>query len=54
MYENQSHQETSFHQSRIVQKSASNNRIKPKFFKLMGQIMNYHIEVKKTKLSNFL
>ncbi len=29
--------------SRIVKKGV--NRVKPKFYKLMGQIMNFHIEV---------
>ena len=30
--------------SRIVKKNV--NRVKPKFYKLMGQVMNHHIEVK--------
>lgn len=31
--------------SRVIKKTGT-NRVKPKFYKLMGQIMNYHIEVK--------
>lgn len=32
--------------SRITRKGINNQRIRPKFYKLMGQIMNYHMEVK--------
>jgi hypothetical protein len=32
--------------SRLVKRSVNNARVKPRFYKLMGQIMNYHIEVK--------
>ncbi len=31
--------------SRIVRKTATSNRIKPSFFKNMGQVLNYHMEV---------
>jgi len=31
--------------SRITRKGINNQRIRPKFYKLMGQIMNYHMEV---------
>jgi hypothetical protein len=37
-------QESSASVSKIVRRS--NNRVKPKFFKLLGQIMNNHMEVK--------
>lgn len=35
-------QDVSIQASKVVKK---NTRIKPKFFKLLGQIMNQHIEV---------
>jgi hypothetical protein len=31
--------------SKIPKKSGVSNRIKPKFYKMLGQIMNSHIEV---------
>ena len=40
----QSNNQESFQQaSKIIKKPQSINRIKPKFFKLMGQIINYHM-----------
>lgn len=42
-----SNKEENFHQiSRVIKKSTGNQvRIKPKFYKLMGQVMNLHIDV---------
>jgi hypothetical protein len=37
--------ETSLNQISKIVKKPTNNRVKPKFFKLMGQIMNLHIDV---------
>lgn len=38
-------QDLSMHQS-VVGQQIKKNRVKPKFFKLLGQIMNDHVEVK--------
>lgn len=46
-YENKSRDQESNNfnnMSRVIKKN-NNTRVKPKFFKLMGQIMNYHIDV---------
>jgi hypothetical protein len=38
-------QEMSFQQVSRIVKKPTQNRVKPKFYKLLGQIMNLHIDV---------
>lgn len=37
--------EGKFEISRIIKKNTHTNRIKPSFYKNMGQVLNYHMEV---------
>ncbi len=37
---------SNFENSRIVKKTNNSIRIKPSFFKNMGQVLNYHTEVR--------